>query len=395
MKRAESCRARPCLESEVRRSCRRARRLRSRVRHARPTASPSVVLIGGEAGVGKTRLASVVADDVVARGGRVMTGNCLELVERALPYGPVVQVLRQAARTMPPAEFDAVVGSARGRARAPRSRARHGVPPSRSATASNTTKAACSSICSVSFERLGAEVPLLFVIEDLHWADRSTRDLIVFLARNLRDTQVMLVGTYRSDDLHRRHPLRGGARRARPRRHRDAHRSGALHPRRGARSAHRHPRFAPDAWISSTRSTNDRKAIRSSPRRFVAATRDGDCRALPSTLRDLLLARVDELPASTRDILRTAAVIGRRFPHTLARRGVRPPRRRPARRPAARGGAPGARRPRATTIRSVTRSCRRPCTTTSCPASGRACTRGSPTCSCSSPSCSTAAKRSG
>ena len=74
---------------------------------------PTVVLIGGEAGVGKTRLVGVVADAVVARGGRVVTGACLELVDRALPYGPVVQALRHAARTMAPAEFDAVVGSAR------------------------------------------------------------------------------------------------------------------------------------------------------------------------------------------------------------------------------------------------------------------------------------------
>ena len=50
--------------------------------------------------------------------------------------------------------------------------------------------------------------PVALVIEDLHWADQSTRDLVAFLARNLRRERVALVATYRTDELHRRHPLR-------------------------------------------------------------------------------------------------------------------------------------------------------------------------------------------
>ena len=57
-------------------------------------------------------------------------------------------------------------------------------------------------------QRLGDHVPTLLVLEDLHWADHSTRDFLVFLARNLRDARVLVVGTFRTDDLHRRHPLR-------------------------------------------------------------------------------------------------------------------------------------------------------------------------------------------
>jgi DNA-binding CsgD family transcriptional regulator/tetratricopeptide (TPR) repeat protein len=279
------------------------------------TGNPAVVLIGGEAGVGKTRLASVVADAVVARGGRVMTGNCLELVERALPYGPVVQVLRQAARTMSPAEFDAVLGSARAGLA-------HLVPELGTAVSQSQGDGAeyqegglLEHLLGV-FERLGSEVPLLFVIEDLHWADRSTRDLIVFLARNLRDTQVMLVGTYRSDDLHRRHPLRAVLA--------ELERGGTVLRIELERFTRAEVRDQLTGILGSAPTVDLVDAVyeRSEGNPFfteeiVAATRDGDCRALPSTLRDLLLARVDELPASTRDILRTAAVIGRRFPHTL------------------------------------------------------------------------------
>ena len=58
------------------------------------------------------------------------------------------------------------------------------------------------------YSELAEASPVLLVLEDLHWADRSTRDLLTFLSRVLQHERVCLVGTYRSDDLPRRHPLR-------------------------------------------------------------------------------------------------------------------------------------------------------------------------------------------
>ena len=58
-------------------------------------------------------------------------------------------------------------------------------------------------------QRLAATAPLLLIMEYLHWADRSTRDLLAFLATSLRSGRVMVVLTFRSDELDRRHPLRG------------------------------------------------------------------------------------------------------------------------------------------------------------------------------------------
>jgi len=273
---------------------------------------PSVLLIGGEAGVGKTRLVGVAAEEVVARGGRVMTGACLELVERSLPYGPVVQLLRHAARTMAPADFDAVVGPARAALG-------HLLPELRLETSDGDRDSQDGDLLEHLLgvvERLGADVPLLFVIEDLHWADRSTRDLLVFLARNLQDTHVLMMGTYRSDDLHRRHPLRAVLA--------ELDRGGAVLRIELERFTRDELRDQLTGILGSTPTVEllDEVFERSEGNPFfaeeiVAATRDGDCRSLPPTLRDLLLARVDDLPASTRDILRTAAVIGRRFPHTL------------------------------------------------------------------------------
>ena len=56
--------------------------------------------------------------------------------------------------------------------------------------------------------RLGDVAPAVVVVEDLHWADSSTRDLVAFLARNIHAARVLLMVTYRADDLHRRHPLK-------------------------------------------------------------------------------------------------------------------------------------------------------------------------------------------
>ena len=56
--------------------------------------------------------------------------------------------------------------------------------------------------------RLGDAQPLMLVFEDVHWADRSSRDFLSFFVRNARHQRVLLVATYRTDELHRRHPLR-------------------------------------------------------------------------------------------------------------------------------------------------------------------------------------------
>ena len=55
--------------------------------------------------------------------------------------------------------------------------------------------------------RLALERPIVLVLEDLHWADPSSRALLTFLAGRLRDERLVLIGTYRSDELTRRHPL--------------------------------------------------------------------------------------------------------------------------------------------------------------------------------------------
>ncbi|MFI6501269.1 AAA family ATPase [Nonomuraea typhae] len=150
-----------------------------------------VALLGGDAGIGKTRLVSELVAQARERGFNVLIGQCAELGD-ALPYLPLADALRGA-------------GPALRAAIAERPVLEQLLPGGEIAPSTGLTQ---QRLFGSLLGLLGAVQPVLFVIEDLHWADRSTRDLLVFLSRMLQTERVCLVGTYRTDDLHRRHPLR-------------------------------------------------------------------------------------------------------------------------------------------------------------------------------------------
>jgi len=165
---------------------------------------PLVALLGGEAGIGKTRLAEQLAATASQQGVRVLRGACVPLGEEGLPFAPVTQALRD----LDAAELEAVAGPAR----AELGRLLPDLPWGGEAAAGPAVVGAGQGrlfeLLLGVIERLAANAPLMLVMEDLHWADRSTRDLVAFLAASLRSGRVLLVLTFRSDELDRRHPLR-------------------------------------------------------------------------------------------------------------------------------------------------------------------------------------------
>ena len=180
---------------------------------------PSALLIGGEAGVGKTRLISEFAAEARIGGARVLTGGCLELGADGLPFGPFTAILRDLVRET---GADEIIGLLPGSGRAIRELARllpelaggaarqaPALIPLTGEPAPGEARARLFEEFLTLLERLAGERPLVLVIEDAHWADRSSRDLIAFLIgyqRALRN--VLIVVTFRSDELHRTHPLR-------------------------------------------------------------------------------------------------------------------------------------------------------------------------------------------
>jgi len=266
-----------------------------------------VVLVAGEAGVGKSRLVGELGRRLT-EPSLVLVGQCFNLADRALPFGPIVQVLRDLHRNLDHATLDAIVGPAREELAAL-------LPELGTPAREGIVSAAVFEQLLGLFERLSDRVPTLLVLEDLHWADRSTRELFAYLARSLRCASIVLVGSYRSDDLHRRHPLRGLLA--------ELDRSGTveridLQP------------FDLDEvreLIASIRGSEpssdlvDRTFARSDGNVFFAEellTVDDDSgRTLPPTLREIVLARVDGLGDGTQRMLRCAAVIGRSADHRL------------------------------------------------------------------------------
>jgi ATP/maltotriose-dependent transcriptional regulator MalT len=167
-----------------------------------------VALIGGEAGVGKTRLADQLAATAGERGVRVLRGGCVPLGEEGVPFAPVTEALRGLAGELDPAELERVAGPAR----ADLGRLLPGLAWSGEVAADARDSAASQGrlfeLLLGVVDRLASGAPLLLIMEDLHWADRSTRNLVAFLAAYLRSGRVLLVLTFRSDELHRLHPLR-------------------------------------------------------------------------------------------------------------------------------------------------------------------------------------------
>jgi DNA-binding CsgD family transcriptional regulator/tetratricopeptide (TPR) repeat protein len=176
---------------------------------------PAALLIGGEAGVGKTRLISEFAAEARAAGARVLSGGCLELGADGLPFGPFTAMLRELVREI---GADELVGMLPGSDRAIRELARllpelaGGQPTGDSASALHSAGEARARLFEeflTLLERLAVAQPLVLVVEDAHWADRSSRDLIAFLIGYQRAlANVLIAVTFRSDELHRTHPLR-------------------------------------------------------------------------------------------------------------------------------------------------------------------------------------------
>jgi predicted ATPase len=170
---------------------------------------PLVVLVGGEAGVGKTRLVEQLAATARERGVRVLGGGCVPLGEEGLPFAPVIEALRGLADQLDLAELEAVAGPARQElARLVPDLPWGGAAAPAPAVVAGASQGRLFERLLGLVQRLAATTPLLWVLEDLHWADRSTRDLLAYLATYLRSGRVLLVGSFRSDELDRLHPLR-------------------------------------------------------------------------------------------------------------------------------------------------------------------------------------------
>ena len=178
----------PRLQSRPDRSCERARAPPSRA-GARPWGPTSATVIAGEAGVGKTRLITTYADHARSDGAVVLMGGCIPLGDGALPYAPVVEALRGFVRRATPDELEAwsVTVAPSLHVSCPTSVRWQRAPDPGSSIGS--AQGRLFELLLGVLERLAATAPVVFIVEDLHWSDQSTRDLLGFLVRNLHDVR--------------------------------------------------------------------------------------------------------------------------------------------------------------------------------------------------------------
>ena len=274
-------------------------------------ADPSVraMLLGGDAGVGKTRVLMALRDAAIEADWQVVAGHCLDLADSSLPYLPFSEILGHLMADQPDV-------AARVLEQHPTlARLQPGRRIRSSDTASGDQALDRGNVYDAFGDLLsavGQQAPLLVVVEDAHWADESTRDMLSFLfSRSLPG--VSLVVSYRADDLHRRHPLRRQV--AEWMRLRGVDRL-QLEPladddvRRLVRALH--PTTMSEAeYVSIVDRAEGNPFF---VEELVGAAWSGQ---VPGELADVLLVHLDRLDEATRRVVRIVSVAGRQVSHGL------------------------------------------------------------------------------
>ncbi|MET0556423.1 MAG: AAA family ATPase [Vicinamibacteria bacterium] len=277
---------------------------------------PTVTLVIGEAGIGKSRLLREVELHARAQGMAVLRGECLRLDGGDLPFAPLAALLRDA----PPERLDAALAELGTEVRAELERAfphlGAGIPVGGGSQPDRFAQARVFEAIVLLLGALGREAPLLVVLEDVHWVDRSTREFVRFLVRGLRRERLAVAISFRTGELGSTDPVRemladlqyhervtlaelaplgreGVA----------AQLEGILgRPPEPALAAELHERCGGNPLFAEE---------------LLSAHRDPGGEKLPARLADALRVRLRRVPDPVRGLLPYAAVIGRPAPASL------------------------------------------------------------------------------
>ncbi len=168
-----------------------------------------LVMLVGEPGIGKTRTAQELAAYAETQGVRVLWGRCHEY-QGAPPYWPWIQAIRAYARERDPEQLLAEMGSGAAYISQIAPDIQQQQPQvSPPATTEDPEQARFRLFDSVAsfFKNASRQQTLVIVLDNLHWADKSSLLLLEFVAQELGESPLLVVGTYRDVDLSRQHPL--------------------------------------------------------------------------------------------------------------------------------------------------------------------------------------------
>ena len=285
-----------------------------------------VVLLAGEPGIGKTRLAEEVTRRAADGGVAVAWGRCSE-EQGAPPFWPWVQLLRGLLAGMAPQRLQAVLGSSGSELSQllPELTKVVAAPPAAPVLDVEAVRFRLCQAVTGLVGRLAAGRPLLLVVDDLHWADAASLRLLSTLAGALRDRRLLVVGTYRDADADEggalADTLAALARQARV----DRMVLGGLGPAEVARMmtaelgaepddrlvrlVHHRTDGNPFFVVELLRLLGSEGRLGRSPAEIEAAV----ALEVPAGVRDVLRRRLARLPAQTNAVLLVAAVVGREF----------------------------------------------------------------------------------
>ncbi|WP_344328922.1 helix-turn-helix transcriptional regulator [Streptomyces macrosporus] len=273
------------------------------------TGEPQAVVVAGEAGVGKTRLLEEFLTAARAAGAVAAVGGCVEIGADGLPFAPVSTVLRSLHRRLGEELTAAAAGQEGELARL--------LPELGETTREwheEDGRARLFELTARLLESLSRERTLVLAVEDLHWADRSTRELLAYLFRSLDRARLVIVATYRSDDIHRRHPLRPFL--AELDRLRTVRR---IELPRLSREEVRAQMAGIQGVETPEHGLVEQVFERSEGNPFFVEelTVGGTACGISDSLRDLLLVRVEALPETAQQVARIAAEGGSEIEHAL------------------------------------------------------------------------------
>jgi class 3 adenylate cyclase len=290
----------------------------------------SFVLVAGEAGIGKTRLANELARRARKLGCGVLWGSCSE-VELSLPYLPFVEAIGNHLGERDLADVRADLGPMTAELAQLFPQLGNGAPATPAGDPAQAKQRMFESVVTL-LESWAKERGLLLVLDDVHWADSSTRHLLDYVARRLVRSRVMLLATYRSDELDRLHPLT---------------RTVQVWQRAGLAETVAVDAMTPEQVAQMIAAILDAEEVSGELAALVHARSEGnpfvleellrealdrreivrtdagwerrplDSLRMPETVREAVLMRLGRLDAVQVEVLRAAAVLGRSFDYGL------------------------------------------------------------------------------